>query len=287
MRTGRFERKNQLLNIIPILISALAVILSQFPPVYTWFERPEIKSSDIERINILDNFGKATLEVPITLVNKGQKNGSISKITLTIFSETREVIGVFECQSTTENKDVPFYDFTNQPVNFQQIIVTTQSPWSRKCYFPLFDSEDSDIQQLIADITQDKRNSFQRYYDEKYGLLFPTVDDVPVEVATDFESSYKIKPEYRKRLSEILSAEYRWIENKPEYIGISIVDDNNGPVEYPKVYQIETALSQDEFLSYLTNSYRFFSDIDIRKEVKRIKVKITSDMDLAKKLSFN
>ncbi|MGR5407346.1 hypothetical protein [Vibrio sp. PNB22_8_1] len=76
------------LPMIPVFISILAIVLSQFPPMYMWFDGPEIKISSEKYIRLSRTIQGEFFNTFITIQNDGGKDGWINSIKACFYSDS-------------------------------------------------------------------------------------------------------------------------------------------------------------------------------------------------------
>ena len=131
------------------LLSILAILLSQFPPIYSFFQKPKIEiRSDLNQIAIFHNFGKLRMQNWIQLKNDGWASESITDIYLYLEKKDSSMIyKILRAENeidleATENltKYIPVFDIYLLPgtylftqIGFSELINSI----SKNCAKPL------------------------------------------------------------------------------------------------------------------------------------------------------
>jgi len=227
-------------DIYGLAISVLALVFSQFPPLYTYNYKPIFELHARGRLLLLDKMGKLEFQIPISIINTGKSSGNIYDIkSAFIDSEKKEIVKtmrVDQFMSIDSNIMIPSLEKWD---NFIGLSVTLDSPWLKTCSFKSEDSieNDIDIITLIEDIKRDQEDEFLIIEDELGD------DDYELKMDKQFEhqQNYKLKPEHKQRLADILKKTYKWIEAKDYQIVFYTITKEKGETKISslKLYRID------------------------------------------------
>jgi len=67
-----------------VIVSAMAVILSQLPPVWTWFKKAKLEFELFSKISISHKIGNPNIQLYLTMINSGGRSIKLKSITADI-----------------------------------------------------------------------------------------------------------------------------------------------------------------------------------------------------------
>jgi hypothetical protein len=215
------------------ICAVLALVLSQFPPVMTWFKPSRLLDVEtLSRVAITHKIGNPNLGLYLSVRNAGKSEVRIRSITLALRRDDVDVGGFpahsyYETMTSKEN--TLFVAFTVKPgdtwahtINFLRIFDRTTEKWYRQSESKLR----ADIQEKIAarDESQPKIDieaepelvrPFLTYFDKNFAWL-PGEYFVNLTIATDY-SSTAVTKKFRFTLYESDSDDLRGLAEDYKY----------------------------------------------------------------------
>ena len=98
-----------------VVFSALAVTLSQLPPVRLWFKKPKLDIEPYSRIHVTHKVGNPNLQLHIIVSNTGGREVKIKGIYFTIRREGKEIA------------ELPAQNYLHNPSDKNSILFTSFS----------------------------------------------------------------------------------------------------------------------------------------------------------------
>jgi hypothetical protein len=123
------------LDVISIIIAAVAVLLSQFPPVHTWWDKAEFEIKDVNELFVQASSTKGTaVGKQVALTNVGQEIGRIFDIELIVTSKDFDIIQRLKAKRYKE----PSANFREAWVTYTELAIEKGEHWSK---FVVFEGE--------------------------------------------------------------------------------------------------------------------------------------------------
>ena len=190
-------------NLLSLLIAAIAVLLSQFPPVYQWFETANLQIK-IERKFVLssDIFRAPSINKHYSVTNIGKAPGRIKSLRLFITSSNGDVLYETSAQAYRLRSLGPFD--RHKWEEFSEIGLNPSRNWSHLVSFgrPLNNPALEEIQAIQSEINEKRDEWKYRMEDEGH-----RVDSL------DYDGPDFVLPEkYSERLSAIAKKNIPWLQ---------------------------------------------------------------------------
>lgn len=148
------------LPMVPVLISVLAIFLSQIPPVHVLFERAKIEVDLGTSATILDNWGSIIFQPYLILHNSGKGHGVVKSVEIEIKSMSQgSQIGVLPVQNYFQTGLVQQSNGVNIQVPLRLIRIPPESIWSN--YVSAFKIPNEKKQDSINSITVEADKIFK------------------------------------------------------------------------------------------------------------------------------
>lgn len=123
------------LDVISILIAAIAVLLSQFPPVHTWLDSAEFEVKDINELFVQASSTTGTaVGKQVAFTNVGEEIGRVFDIELIVTSKNFDIIQ----RLTAKRYKEPSANIRETWVTYTELAIDKGEHWSK---FVVFEGE--------------------------------------------------------------------------------------------------------------------------------------------------
>lgn len=218
-----------------VLVSLVAIILSQLPPVHLWFRRAKLDLELYSRIHITHKVGNPNLQLHIIISNIGGRTIRVKDIKVTIRRDGSDV-AILPAQNYLQNPNhknsVLLTSFSLKPKDEWAHIVNFLNYFSREDE-KRFRSADA---RLREDIIEKKK--------------LPENNDRLVEAESELVSPFLT----------MFSQKFVWLPGEYQLFISVISSDNSASIE--KQYRFTLFESDSEALSKVTGEYKFGDGIN-------------------------
>lgn len=190
-------------NLLSLLIAAIAVLLSQFPPVYQWFESPNLQIK-IGRTFVLssDIFSAPSIHKHYSVTNVGKAPGRIKSLRLFITNSNGDVLYEASAQ-VYKLRSIGQFD-QHKWEEFSEIGLYPSRNWSHLVSFgrQLNNSALEEIQTIQSEINEEREKWKYRMEDEGHD-----VDSF------DYDGpEFDLPENLSKRLGDIVKENIPWLQ---------------------------------------------------------------------------
>lgn len=128
------------LSLMSIVIAGLAVALSQFPPIYTFFQKEVIEIGNNPEIYITHSFGNIGITKRTTIKNVGSASGEINKLGLYIAKKDDVTNGMFFPARYFYKKEKDLMAIERGKIGFSEFFISPSTSWDQDTVFYRRDS---------------------------------------------------------------------------------------------------------------------------------------------------
>lgn len=114
----------------PIVISIVAVVLSQMKPLYTYFEKPNLDLVVGRNMTLFETWGNLTANLFVQLVNKGGAGGVVERMDIFIKSKDTGYAHVMPAQTYYLQPEAISRNEIVAQIPFSNITVPSDTIWS-------------------------------------------------------------------------------------------------------------------------------------------------------------
>ncbi|AJR08640.1 hypothetical protein C9J03_22245 [Photobacterium gaetbulicola] len=215
-----------------MIIAFLALILSQFKPIYQYFESAEIELKLASHIQIGQSLGNLILMPFFQIKNSGSSHGYVRDIGFYI-----------------ENTDLPNIQ-KKIPVQQYYLKPTTISAGQIPTRLPMGD---------ISVATGEGWEAYIEIFDQPSPLILQEFSVIQAAVATELlpKNKTKISDELYGKISSIVSRNMSWFkEGKYRVLFVLREDPNDKPI-IKQAYSFTVTTQDIELLNEVTNRFRY------------------------------
>ena len=120
---------DKVLSILTLIISTIAIILSQFHPLYTYLDKPKIEMHVAKRTSFYDGWGNLGTNIFIQLTNSGNVSGIVKKIDIYLERQGSIYKKILVAQSYYLKPSTVGKDATVSQIPFSNIAIKPNEIW--------------------------------------------------------------------------------------------------------------------------------------------------------------
>lgn len=256
-------------DLLSLLVAAIAVLLSQFPPVYQWFYSPDIEIGKSESFVLFPSvYTGLAISKYYSATNTGEEPGRVKNISLFFTDGEHNVLHKVSSQGYRLHGTGQFGQ--SQWEQFTELSLKPGENWSHLVSFNRrLKNFELDSLRYIQDEIQSEREEWKWKMEEQGWNLEKYDPDMPEFKISD-ELLEKLKLEVNKKISWLKEGEYILHE-------ISYTDEkheiNSYSFEINKNHLVNFALSIDSYAYGLDSSLP-----SVIFELKGIEAKISKEL---------
>ena len=263
------KKLETLIEILPVIIAALALILSQFPPIHEIFSDPKVKINTTYDLKISNELGNIAFQKKYSITNFGDKGDHIRIIDLYLISEhIDKIVKKFTA------RDRVFRD--NNPMNPQGIVKEEFNAFTLSPFYtyeiPLLFYEDLMGKQLL------EHQKLQTKYQLEHKNYMDNTFSMDPEEAPDFKPSEQLQTE----MLAFFIKRMEWFKKGKYYIAIETIGQETNIMEY---FSLIIDVADISLLKNNLESYRL--GIDVAYLIQPAKIRLISLSDKAKLTKIN
>jgi hypothetical protein len=226
--------------------SAMAVILSQLPPIKLWFKKAKLEIESYSKISITNKLGNPNLTLQLIINNIGGRKTRIKEINVSLIRDEKE-LPTLPAQTYLQNQnDKNQLLFTTFPLEPNQ-------EWVNIIYFyQLFDrEEEKNFEKLKKDMLAD--------YMEQRKLIKDEDEGEDKEKLEEKFAAIENPKELTDRALSFFNSKFIW--ESGEYLMEISVLTSDSKANISKKYRFTIYETQTEKQKELTKKYKFGADI--------------------------
>lgn len=263
---------------LSLLIATIAVLLSQFPPVYQWFYAPELEIKVGQSFSIIPNpYYGLSVSKYYSVTNIGEEYGRIKSIYLFIADMEENILYETRAQSYRANMVPQFGEV--QWEEFTEVSLRPGENWSHLVAFfsRLKNSQFDDIREIQNEIEEEREN--WEYEMEKKGYDIDDFDPKMPEFQISNELAGELKAAIIEKIKWLDEGKYKLYEvsftgNEPKVVGYSFTIHEYHITRFGRSLDtLSSAFDISRFLPHVIFELELDSDIvpkSIKERVKRI-----------------
>jgi hypothetical protein len=227
-----------------VVVSAIAIILSQLPPIKVWFKKAKLDLEIYSKISITNKIGNPNLTLHLILTNIGGRKARIKDMNVSLLRDGKEL------------PTLPAYTYLQNQNDQNQLLFTAFSlepsqEWAHSTIFlELFDREEEKVvEKLKKDMLADYRKQDELIKGEEK-------DEKKLK-----ERTYAIEhpKELIDRAFSFFNSKFIWESGEYQMkVNVLTFDDKTN---VSKKYRFTIYESQTEQQKELTKDYKFGCDI--------------------------
>ncbi|BBO93207.1 hypothetical protein [Desulfosarcina ovata] len=246
------KNKEFYLSVISIAIAASAVVLSQFPPIYTYFEKAKIEIGRNPQIHIGHSYGNIGITKQITIKNMGDKSGEIEKIRIFVCLKNKIENGVLFPAKYYLKKEIDSFMMNRAKINISEFFLNPNSSWDETTvFFNEFNHTNQEQYRNIAEKALSERNKWEWNLRHEKNM-----DD---DAIIDYESAHPMKfsDQLSQDIQKYIELRLKWFV-KGEYYLVEYIT-HNGEVT-TTYYTFSVSNSTLRALQKISKSHNYFID---------------------------
>lgn len=178
-----------------VIVAAVAIFLSQVPPVYLWFRGAKLDVEPYYRIHISHKVGNPNVQMHLILSNTGGRMLRIKSLAIRIERDGQEVA------------DLPAQTYLSEPSDQNAVLLTRfqlkpNEDWVHIVNFLKFFSREEERRYRAAELEMKEDVAKKKSKDEDFGTLIEVENELVEPFVAMFEEKFRWQPgEYSMRLS--------------------------------------------------------------------------------------
>lgn len=232
-------------DLLSLLVAAIAVLLSQFPPVYEWFYAPEIEIKSEQAFGIVPNlYSGIQIAKHYSVTNVGEKTGRVKSLYLFIVDQDGTLLQEVRAQSFR----LPIIDHLGQQPweQFSELNLQPDTNWSHLVSFShrIPNNEFDEIRLIMEEVNIEEELWEYEMEDQGYNL-----DNIEINLDAP---TFKISPPLLTKLKNSIKNKVPWLKE-----GVFNLYEVSMTGESPiiKSYQFEIRNEHIKYLSRALDSY--------------------------------
>lgn len=227
-----------------VIVAAIAVILSQLPPIKVWFKKAKLDLEVYSKISITNKLGNPNLQLHLILTNIGGRNTRIKDITVALSRDGTQLLSLPAqnyLQNQNNKNNLLFTNFSLQP----------NQEWAHIINFlQFFDREkEKDFQELVKDMRAD--------YKKQSDAIKANEEDR--EKLKEKTEAIEHPEDLTARAFNFFRLNFIW--ESGEYLMEINVTTSDDTANTSKKYRFTIFESQTEQQKELTENYKYGGDI--------------------------
>ena len=226
---------------LSVMIAFIAVVLSQFPPIYDFFKKPELSSLTSNEVHIAASPAVGiTFDKMISITNTGNKAGWIKKIDIVIENSKGDVVD----HLTADRYRHPIVESFGDPIVYpwNEILLKPENSWAKIVFFtkPIANGTLTNLNRLSKKIQKEEEK-----WEEEWG----DVDDARVRLDIDMPE-FEISDVLFAEIEKIAKENIRWLQPGTYRVTEYYRTEHN---DFVKIYELKVTKKFSEyFLKSLT-----------------------------------